>query len=269
MRFASFLIPSTIGSAVLLAGPLCATGLHNDLPSFFSRPDSARVFTVRQAELDLGTSRASLLTGAFMTRPAPRYEVRLDLQFPAVRRREEVSYGVGDMMVHGAARIIGDTLNVSGLFLRADLRIPSGSKGLRPFSNGAFECEAGLEARRSERGFAVRGAVLYTVASDRQDTESFTNDAHLTAAASVEFPVPRVVSVGASVFVIGYDNADIRSMLLLSLRRALSEQIVFEFAGGIEAGDESARVFDSCVSISFACRFPVSRPAPNPGSSQP
>jgi hypothetical protein len=269
LRFASFLIASTLGSIVLLAGPLRATGLHNDLSSFFSWPDSARVFTVRQAEIDLGTDKASLLTGAFTTRPGPRYEVRLDVQFPVVRSRDAIDYGVGDMLVHGAARVIGDSLNASGLFLRADLRIPSGSKGLRPFSNGAVECEAGLEARRSERGFVVRGAVLYTVASDRQDDGYFTNDAHAVAAASVELPVPRLVSVGASVFVIGYDNADIRSMFLLSLRRALSEQLVLEFAGSLEAGDESARAFDSCISISFACRLPVSRPTPNPESSQP
>jgi hypothetical protein len=269
LRLASFLIPVTIGSTALLAGPLCATGLYPDPVSFFSRPDSARVLAISQTECDLGAWRASLLTGALTIRPAPRFEVRLDLQLPAVRRRGEIVYGVGDMLLRAIARIAGDSLNTSGLFLRADVRIPSGSQGLRPFSDGAFEGEAGLEARLVEREFAVRGAALYTLAGDRRDAEDFTNDSHLTLAASISVPVPGIASAGASAFFMRFDNGDTRSIFLVSLRRPLSEQLALELAGAIEAGDESARAFDSCVSVSFAYRLPVPQPAPRADSSQP
>ena len=269
MRLASFLIPIAIGSTALLAGPLRATGLYPDPASFFSRPDSVRVLAISQTECDLGAWRASLLTGSFTARPAPRFEVRLDFQLPAVRRRSEIVYGVGDMLLRALARISGDSLNVSGLFLRADVRIPSGSQGLRPFSDGAFEGEAGLEARLVERGFAVRGAALYTLAGDRQDAVDFTNDTHLTVAASIAVPVPGIVSAGASAFFIRFDNGDTRSVFLVSLRRALSEQLALEIAAAVEAGDESARAFDSSLSVSFACRLPAGRPASPPDSSQP
>jgi len=176
---------------------------------------------------------------------------------------------MGDMLLRAAARISGDSLNASGLFLRADLRIPSGSKGLRPFSDGAFEGEAGLEARFMERGFALRGAALYTLAAEKQDGEDFTNDTHLTVAASIAIPVPGVVTVATSVFFVRFDNGDARDLCLLSLQRMLSEQLVLEIAGAFEAGDEGARAFDSSVSLSFTYRFPPARPAPRPESNQP
>jgi len=269
LRLASFLISVLIGSAALLAGPLCATGLYHDLPSFFPRPDTVRTLVIRQTECDRGVWRASLLTGGLTVRPVPRFEVRLDLQFPAVRRDNAMEYGMGDMLLRAAARISGDSLNASGLFLRADLRIPSGSKGLRPFSDGAFEGEAGLEARFMERGFALRGAALYTLAAEKQDGEDFTNDTHLTVAASIAIPVPGVVTVATSVFFVRFDNGDARDLCLLSLQRMLSEQLVLEIAGAFEAGDEGARAFDSSVSLSFTYRFPPARPAPRPESNQP
>jgi len=269
LRLASFLVSIIVYSAAFLTRPLCATGLYYDLPSFFSRPDSVRTLVIRQTECDLGAWGASLLTGALTMRPAPRFEVRLDLQFPAVRRDSEIEYGLGDMLLRTAVRISGDSLNASGLFLRADLRLPSGSKGLRPFSDGAFEGEAGLEACFMERGFALRGAAFYTLAGDRENGEDFMNDTHLTVAASIAVPVPGVVSVGTSIFFVRFDNGSMRDICLLSLERALSEQLVLELAGAFEAGDEGARAFDSCISVSFAYRFPPRRPAPRPDSDQP
>ncbi len=75
------------------------------------------------------------------------------------------------------------------------------------------------------------------------------NDTHLTAAASIAVPVPGVVSVGTSIFFMRFDNGGTRDICLLSLERALSEQLMLELAGAFEAGDEDARAFDSCILV--------------------
>ena len=269
MRLASFLISTIIGSAVFPAGPLGATGLYDDLPSFFSMPDTARVLFIRHTECDLGGWRASLLTGGFTVRPARRFELRFDLQFPAVRRPHEIAYGVGDMLLRTATRISGDTLNASGLFLRFDLRIPSGSKGLRPFSNGSFEGEAGLEVRVARGAFAVQGALLHTLAGETSHGTDFVNERHFTLAASVGIPVPRVLTMRVSAFFMGFNGGDARSVFLLSIERELSRQLVLALTGAFETGNEGARAFDSCASIAFMYRFPPRPVTPPPDSDQP
>jgi len=256
VRHASFLISIIIVASVAVpARPAGATGLFDDLPSFFSRPDTARALFVRQTECDFGERHASLLTGGLTVRPAARIEVRFDVQFPTVQSASEIEYGLGDILLRTAARLGGDSLNTSGLFLRADLRIPSGSTGLRPFSDASFEGGVGLEARVVGPGFALQGAALYTLADKKPHGEDFTNDAHATAAASISVMVWSAVSVRSSAYLVRYDGGDTRNMFLLSLECALSAGLALEIAGAFEAGNEAARVFDSCASVSLTYRF--------------
>ncbi|MDD4858495.1 MAG: hypothetical protein PHD74_10400 [Candidatus Krumholzibacteria bacterium] len=268
MRLTSFLISIVAVAAVLTARSAGATGLYDDLPSFFSAGDSARTLLFRQSECDLGPYNASLLTGAFAVRPARRYEVRLDFQFPALQKPTGTAYGMGDMMLRATARIAGDTLDASGLFLRGDLRIPSGSKGLRPFSNASLEGDAGLEVRFTKSGMAIRGAVLRTIGGQSLHEEYFSNDARVTVGASAGMRVPKIVSLKAAAFFVRYDNGDERSMYLLSIGHDVSQQLMLELAGALEAGDGGARVFDSSVSFTLTYRLPYSRPEQKSESSE-
>jgi hypothetical protein len=270
LKLASFLIYIIlIGSIVLVAGSSGATGVYDDFPSFFSSPDTVRVILLRESECDLGGRRASLLTGGFTARPAPRFEVRLELAFPALRSGGEVIYGVGDMRIRGAARLSGDSLNASGLYLRADLTIPTGSERFRPFSNGSFEADAGVEARVMRGGFALRGAALHTIAGEKTEEADFGNDTRLTLAASVGVPLPRIAAAEATAFFVRFDGGGTRTIFLLSLDRELSRQLVLEVAGAFETGPESSRVFDSSASVSFRYRFPPRFLTPRPDSIQP
>ena len=270
MRLASFLISVAVAVAAYPAGPLGATGLYTDLHSFFSPSDSTRALVViRQSECDLGTRRASLLTGDLLIRPRPRFEIRIGLQFPAVRDHAGIRYGVGDLMLHASARIAGDSARASGLFARADARIPTGSDALRPFSDASFEGEGGLEARFTARAFAVRAVGLYTLAVANRETADFANDGHFTLAASIGAGLPSLGSIGISAFFVRFDNGEERNMYALSLGRELSPQLLFELSGAVETGSAGSRVFDSCVSASLAYRFPPRPPAPRPDSIKP
>lgn len=270
MRVASFLISIAVAAAALPAGPLGATGLYADLQSFFSAGDSTRALVViRQSECDLGTRRASILTGDLVVHPRARYEVRIGLQFPAVRDNAGIRYGVGDLMLRASARIVGDSTSASGLFARADARIPTGSEALRPFSDGSFEGEGGLEARFTARGFFVRAVGLHTLAVEDRHTADFANGGHLTLAASIGAGLPAFGSIAVSAFFVRFDSGEERNMCALSLGRELSPQLLFELAGAVEIGSAGSRVFDSCVSVSFAYRFPPRSPAPQTDSTEP
>ncbi|HEY5132665.1 MAG TPA: hypothetical protein VII85_03165 [Candidatus Krumholzibacteriaceae bacterium] len=269
MRFTSFLISLVIAALAGPVAPLGATGLYDDLPSFFSTADSVRTLAFRQTECNLGRERASLLTGALALRPAPRYDVLLDFLFPTVSKSSGTIYGVGDMLLRATARIWGDTLNTSGFFLRGNLRVPSGSKTLRPFSNAALQGEAGLEARFMRHGVAFQAAAVYTLSGESLHSTDFSDDRHATLAASAGVNLPAAGTVRAAAFLMSFHGGGTRNVYFLSLDRGLSPQLAVGIAGEFEAGGAEARVFDSTVSISFTYRLPPHRPSPKPDSGEP
>jgi hypothetical protein len=269
LRLASFLISIIISSAAFSAGPLGATGLYDDLPSFFSKRDTVRTLAFRQTECDLGGYRASLLTGAIALRAAARYEVRLDVQFPAVPSPNGTTYGIGDMLLHTTARLAGDSLDASGLFVRGDIRIPSGSTGLRPFSNASLQGDAGVEVRFTWRSLAVRGAALYSLGGEARHDADFDDDRHATVAVSAGVMLPGIVRLDVASFLVHFENGDTRNMYLLSIDRDLSPQFLLELGAAFEAASAEARVFDSSISISFTYRFPPRQPPPKADSDLP
>jgi len=269
LRFTSFLISIVIAALAGTAAPLGAIGLYDDLPSFFSPGDSVRTLAFRQSECDLGSVHASLLTGALALRPARRYDVLLDFLFPTVGRSSGTVYGAGDMLLRATARLWGDTLNTSGLFLRGNLRVPSGSKALRPFSNAALQGEAGLEARFMRHGVAFQAAAVYTLSGESVRGADFADDRHATLAASAGINLPAAGSIKAAAFLMSYHGGGTRNVYVLSFDRSLSPQLAVGIAGELEAGGAAARVFDSTVSVSFTYRLPPHRPSPKPDSAEP
>jgi hypothetical protein len=270
VRLASFLISVAVAVAAYPAGPLGATGLYTDLHSFFSAGDSTRALVViRQSECDLGTRQASLLTGDLWIRPRPRFEIRIGLQFPAILDHAGIRYGVGDLMLHLSARIAGDSARVSGLFARADARIPTGSEALRPFSDASFEAEGGLEACFMARAFTARAVGLYTLAAANRQTADFANDGHFTLAVLIGAGLSTFGSIGISAYFVRFDSGEERNMCALSLGRELSPQLLFELSGAVEVGSAGSRVFDSCVSACLAYRFPPRPPGPRPDTTKP
>jgi hypothetical protein len=272
VRLASFLILFAAAAALPVV-PVGATGFYCDPHSFFRAippSDSTRALVViRQSECDLGRQSGSLLTGDVLLRPRSRIEVRIGLQFPAVRDTAGVRYGFGDLMLHANARVAGDSAGAARLFVRADARIPTGSASLRPFSDATLEGEGGIEARLAARGLDVSAAALYTIVPDVRDEGGFVNDAHFTLAASIGARLPGSISIDCSAFFIGFENGDERTEYALSIGCALSKQLLLEIGGAAETGEASSRAFDSSVSVALAYRVPPSRSAPRADSTNP
>jgi hypothetical protein len=260
-------------AAALSVAPVGAAGFYCDPHSFFRvipPSDSTRaLIVIRQSECDFGPRRGSLLTGDFHIRPRSRIDVRIGLQFPAVRDTAGIRYGFGDLMLHAAARVAGDSAGAARLFVRADARIPTGSASLRPFSDATLEGEGGIEARLAARGLDVSAAALYTIVPAERDDEDFVNDGHFTIAASIGARLPASISIDCSAFFIRFDNGEERTQYALSLGCALSKQLRFELGGAAETGETASRAFDSSFSAALAYRFPAPRSAPRSDSTNP
>jgi hypothetical protein len=240
-----------------MPGELHATGLYEALPSFFSASDTTRTrLIMRHAELARGGWHASLLSGELDVKVGRRSELRFGFEFPALRRNQDITYGIGDIRLRATARVFGDTLNASGLFLRSDVRIPIGGKGLRPFCNASLDGGAGLEARLAKGDLALKGAVLYVLAGERLAETDFANDNAITAAASLTVPIPAVAAATVALCLMRFDGGASRQIALVSLSRCLSPPLTLGIEGAVETGTEAERIFDTSVSVSFTYRFP-------------
>ncbi len=264
MKPASFPIAILLIAFFVPSGAPGATGLYQNLPAFFAPPDTSRQVSFGQTECDLRGTRASLLAAEIALRPAKRVETRLEIAFPALRGVDEIVYGVGDMTLRGALRLAGDSLGVTGVFLRGDVRFPTGSKSFRPFSNGSLEIDGGFEARVIARGFALRGAALHTIAGEKTNEPGFADDTHLTLAASASIPIPAIATAGASLFVVRFDRGGSRQIAVLSADRRLSSQLALQVAALFETGPEAQRIFDACGAVTLRYRFPPRVPATRP-----
>jgi hypothetical protein len=249
---------------VFLPDPISAIGLYEDPASFFAPADSARTrLIVRQAELEADAWRASLVSGEFDARVGRRYSMRFGFGFPALRQHGEIDYGIGDLRLRATARVVGDTLGASGLFLRSDLRIPTGAEGLRPFCAASLDGGAGIEMRATRGEWGVHAAALYTLVGVRRIEPDFRNDHNLALAASIDAPIPGIASASAAAFVVRYNGGGSREIFLGALRRMLmSRRVVLGVEAAAETGTVAERVFNSSVSVSITYRLPAT---PHPG----
>jgi hypothetical protein len=243
--------------AVRHSSPVSATGLYDEFPFFFSARDTSRTLVaVRQTGLDLAQGQASVLAGEVAFGLRPRYEVRIGLPFPAIRRSGTIVYGVGDMTLEGSARLLGDTLSTRGLFVRLDARFPTASEDFFPFSADSVALGGGLELRLRLPSISVRGAFVYTMARERRIGGVLVDGDHLTVAAAAGTALTPRTDVLVSGCFIRFDGGVSREILLLALRQRLSRNVELELDGALESGAAAARVFDEALSVALLYRFP-------------
>jgi hypothetical protein len=234
----------------------CGTGLYLNLPSFFSIVDTSRThLTIRQADLQRDVGRASILEGELAFRLEDRTLVRLGLLYPAVQQQWDVSYGVGDGFIRGTVRVLGDTLEVSGLYLLSEIRIPIGSKSQVPFSFGSLDGGAGLELRRRTSLFRLRMAANYTLVGERQKVGSFINRNFLLTAFSLEFDMRKSTSFCFSGFRVDYRGGGSREVYLITLKQKLAEALELQASGALGSGSNEERIFDSILSLGLVYGF--------------
>ncbi len=237
--------------------PLYAIGLYEDLPSHFSVIDTTRfIFVFRQTELQRDEGRAAVLTGEFTLRLRKRIDLQLALSYPALERERDIIHGVGDGMIRSTVRVVGDTLGLSGLFLRANIRAPMGSRSLKPFSFGSLDGGGGLEFRQKTSLFHFRSAATYTLVGERRETGSFLHEHFLLLSLSLEVNVRKGTSFAFTMFNLMFRGDGSREVYSISLTQAISQELGIILNGALEAGTDEERVFNSLLSLALTYKLP-------------
>lgn len=225
-----------------------------DFPSFFNNMDSCRVITEFGLSIfdeDAGYLYSSSVSG--------RINERLTGSFGAhyfsVRKDDRILFGFGDFTVNLTFQAMGDSLGSSGIFLRTDIRLPSGAKALQPFASRSFDGGGGVELRDRFSLFSVSLAGTYTFAGERNAEGIYPHSNYSILAASAGFDIGPA-SFNASGYLVDYRKSGERRVLLSSLSGRLSENITAILLGGLETGEDSERIFDSIISLRLSYSFP-------------
>jgi hypothetical protein len=253
-----FPIGRAIIIAVLLfaASQASATGLYMDLPSYFTPVDTTRIdLAIRHTDLQLSTGRASVFSGELGLRRGARLDVRIGILYPAMERDRGITHAVGDGIVHAMFRLTGDTLNASGLFFRGYSRLPIGPDGMYPFSRGSLDVGAGCECRLPTELCYLRAAATYTLVDERSKEPVYGHRNFFLLAVSAEIDLRRGTTFVFEGYSFRYRGGDAREAYLITVRQRLSRDLEVTLCGGLDAGDDRERVFDSILSVSLAFRL--------------
>jgi len=196
--------------------------------------------------------------------------VKLGIIYPAIHSKGGFEHGFGDGTVGVATRIRGDSLNTSGLFMRCDVRIPSGSGALEPFSfrsgGGIYpDVGAGFEYRKETSFLKFRSAATWTRVGQKNESDGLANVDYLLVGALVDIKAGGSTELRGSAFAVDFKGAGHRECFLLGLTRKLSAGLDLTMTGGIESGGRRDRIFDSSISAFFTCRFPAATAAAEGG----
>ena len=242
--------------------PLHADGLYNDYPSWFSPADTGGVVLSLghvhlQCEYQDVSAAAVRIRGMFNERSS----VRLSMLYPVIRRPGSYSHGFSDLLVSSSVRILGDSLNISGLFLRSDFRVPIGSNALRPFSfrsssGGIYpDIGGGIEVRKKAPLFRVKGSITHTMVGQKEEEGDLTNTHYSLLALFLEFDLAGSLSLQTSVFARKSSGSGYRETYIFSVSKRFSEKLEMILSGGLDSGDDDERIFDSLLSVYFSYSF--------------
>ena len=237
--------------------PARATGLFLNLPTYYGRVDTARVI------LDIGQSFVegeyeNSTAFSFETgfRSGERTRVRMQILYPVLRQKGLYNHGFADLLLSAELMIVGDSLRISGLFFRGDLRIPTGSASLRPYAGESLDGGAGLEYRRLSETFDFRCSATYTISGRKIEEEFYRSDNYALAGILFGLKPFRAMTVDFSAFAQVFRNGDYREVYLLGAGTRLKGGLDVRLSGGIDSGDSVERVWNSMIQIGITWRFP-------------
>jgi len=266
-RISCRLFSSAVLLCLLRSSAATGTGLYLDLPAWFQPADTAGTeLTAGQTWLESDRADAMVLGLGVSFNPGQRTSVKLGIIYPAIHLKGGFKHGFGDGSVSAATRIKGDSLNTSGLFLRWDVRIPSGSGALEPFSfrsaGGIYpDVGAGFEFRKETSYLKFRSSATWTRVGQKNEGDGLVNVDYLLVGALVGIKAGGSTELQGSAFAVDFDGSGHRECFLLGLTRKLSGGLDLTMTGGIESGGRRDRIFDSSISVFFKCRFPAAAPA--------
>ncbi len=277
--FSAGALPAVI--LLLLTAPALSDGLYNDYPSWFSEVDTGGVVVglghlTLQCE-DQDVSAAAVRIAGMV---GDRSSVRASMLYPVIRRTGSFSHGFSDLLLSSSVRILGDSLNISGLFFRTDFRVPIGPDALRPFSfrttsGGIYpDVGVGVEIRKNTPFFKFKGSATRTMVGQDEDEGDLINRDYSLLALFLEFDLAGNLALQASVFARMTSGSRYRETYIFSARKRFSERLAMTVSGGLDSGDDDERIFDSLLSVYFSYSFPGARrsddsPPPSAGLIPP
>lgn len=266
-RISCRLFSSAVLLCLLRSSAATGTGLYLNLPTWFQPADTAGTELIAgQTWLESDGADAMVLDFGVSFNPGRRTFVKLGIIYPAIHLNGGFKHGFGDGSVSSATRIKGDSLNTSGLFLRWDVRIPSGSGALEPFSfrsgGGIYpDVGAGFEYRKETSFLKFRSAATWTRVGQKNERDGLVNVDYLLVGALAGIKAGGGTELQGSAFVVDFKGAGHRECFFLGLTRKLSGGLDLTVKGGIESGTPRDRIFGSSISVFFTCRFPAAAPA--------
>ena len=148
--------------AILAPGPAGATGPFLNLPTYYGPVDTARFYIdVAQSFVEGEFENSTALSFETGFRSGERTRVRMQVLYPVIRQEGYYNHGFSDLIIDGQIRIVSDSLRINGLFLRGELRVPTGSSSLWPYAGESLNGGGGLEYRRLSETFDFRLSAVY------------------------------------------------------------------------------------------------------------
>ena len=237
--------------------PARATGLFLNLPTYYGRVDTARVI------LDIGQSfvegeyeNSTVFSFEAGFRSGERTRVRMQIQYPVLRQHGGYNHGFADLLLNAELMVVGDSLRISGLFFRGDMRIPTGSASLRPYAGESLDGGAGFEFRRLSEMFDFRCSATYILAGLKIEEEFYRADNYALAGVLLGLKPFRSLMVDFSAFAQFFGNGDFREVYQLAAGTRLKGGLDVRISGGIDAGGSIERVWNSMFQIGITWRFP-------------
>jgi hypothetical protein len=159
-------------------------------------------------------------------------------------------------MLNAELRIFGDTLRINGLFLRGDMRIPTGSASRWPYAGESLDGGAGLEFRKLSETLDLRCSAAYILTGKKVEEEFYRYDNYALAGALIGLKPFHRVSLEFSAFAQFFRNGDYREIYLLGARTTLKGGLDIRLSGGVDNGDSGERVWNSMVQVGITWRWP-------------
>ncbi len=234
-----------------------ATGPFLNLPTYYGRVDTARaVIDVGQSFVEGEYENSTALSFETAFQSGERTRVRMQILYPIIRRDGYYVHGFGDLMLNAEIRIVGDTLRINGLFLRGEMRIPTGSKSRWPYAGESLNGGGGLEYRRLSETFDFRCSATYILCGLKVEEEYYRSENYGLAGILVGVKPFSAISLDFSAFAQFFRNGDYREVYLIGAGTRLKGGLDVRVAAGVDNGEPYERVWNSMIQIGITWRFP-------------
>lgn len=225
-----------------------------DFPSYFNSHDTSRVYT-EFGYSAIDRNGAYLYSSTIGGRIDERISGSFSADYFSVRRADRIVFGFGDFTLNLNFRAAGDSTGSSGVFLRTDVRFPSGALSLRPFASRSFDGGGGVELRQEAWIFSLKLAGIYMFAGERNAEGPYPHSNYTVAAGSVNVGIGPLAAF-ISGYGVYYRKSGERAVLVSGVSGRVSDDIRITLLGSFETGEEFERQYDSLLSVRVTYTFP-------------